>query len=281
MAIENFTDEKLTEKLRTVLQTWPLYRMLEYTGAAGVINTPKYLMLVCQQCRLESNWETSFYTNERNRSGLGNKEYRCRNCNYGPVRYNFLWYFNDTTKTYNFCKVGQYPALEERVSEPLERMLTGNDLKMYKNALRMRNFNLGIAAVAYLRRVVENRMNDMLDVLHEAAIAHNLPKDILDRLTEIKGERRFAVKVDYAGDLLPANLQVEGNPNPIAILHELASAGIHEQSDEECVDVFDACRATFEYVFAKMKIETEEAKAYAKGVAELVRKKTLREKANG
>ncbi len=278
LAGQYLTDQQLRDKLVIVLQSWPLYRMLEYTGADGVIVVPQSLTLYCPNCRLDSFWETTIYSSENHKEGFNEKEFRCKNCDYGPVRYYFLWYLNNKTKGSNFCKVGQYPALEERVSEPLEKALAGDDLKMYKNALRMRNFNLGIAAVAYLRRVVENRMNDMLDILHEAAVVHNLPKEVLDRVGEAKTEKRFSVKVDYAGDLLPANLRIQGNPNPMAILHELASAGIHEQSDEECVDVFDACRATFEYVFSKMKIDIDEARSYAMSMAELLRKKAQREK---
>jgi hypothetical protein len=86
-------------------------------------------------------------------------------------------------------------------------------------------------------------------------------------------EKRFATKIDYAGDLLPASLRPEGKPNPMAILHELASDGLHGKSDEECVDIFDACRETFEYVFGKMRIETEEAKKFVKGMAELADKR--------
>jgi len=67
----------------------------------------------------------------------------------------------------------------------------------------------------------------------------------------------------------------------MAVLHELASDGLHSKSDEECVDIFDACRQTFEYVFGKMRIETEEAKAFVEGMAKLAAKRTKAEsKAN-
>ncbi len=89
-------------------------------------------------------------------------------------------------------------------------------------------------------------------------------------------EKRFALKVDYAGDLLPHNLRPEGKPNPIAILHELASDGLHAKTDEECVEIFDACRQTFEYVFGKMRVEAEDAKEFVKGMARLVEKKPKR-----
>lgn len=144
---------------------------------------------------------------------------------------------------------------------------------MYKNALRLRNFNLGIAAVAYMRRVIENRMNDMLEVLYEAARAHNAPAEVLSKHEEVKKEKRFSVKVDYAGDLLPPALRPKGHPNPMAVLHELTSEGLHAKSDAECVDIFDECRKTFEYVFGKMRIETEEAKNFVKEMGKLAEKR--------
>jgi hypothetical protein len=149
-----------------------------------------------------------------------------------------------------------------------------------KKALRLRNFNLGIAAVAYMRRVVENRMNDMLEILHEAARAHNLPGELLVRHEEIKKERRFSTKIEYAGDLLPQNIRPQGQPNPMAVLHELASEGLHTKTDEECVDIFDECRQTFEYVFGKMRIETAQANDFVKGIARLAEKRTKAGEAN-
>jgi hypothetical protein len=273
-------DQKLMPLLKEVLQTWPLYRRLEYTGADKVITVPRYLKLRCSNCKLESSWQTTVTTNvmprgtqvpQKNKGGFCTKEYTCRNCGRSSVTYHFCW--DNELGTGVFYKVGQYPELEERVSANLESALGADDLKMYKNALRMRNFNLGIAAVAYMRRVVENRMNDMLVVLHEAALAHNAPPETLARHEAMMMEKRFSEKIDYAGDLLPKGLRPQGKPNPMAILHELASDGLHAKSDEECVDIFDACRKTFEYVFGKLRIETEDAKKFIAEMSTLVEKK--------
>jgi hypothetical protein len=124
-------------------------------------------------------------------------------------------------------------------------------------------------------------MNDMLEVLYQAARVHNAPAAVLARHDEVVKHKRFLTKIDYAGDLLPKSLRPDGHPNPMAVLHELASDGLHSKSDEECVDIFDACRQTFEYVFGKMRIETEEAKAFVEGMAKLGAKRTKAEsKAN-
>jgi hypothetical protein len=274
--------EQLSKLLKQVFEAWPFYRRLEYQGADKLTSIPALLKLFCPRCELETSWYTDIWIAgtgirtstrvlENNKNGFCTKEYRCKNCGASTVRYYFWW--GDELGTSVFFKVGQHPELEERVSEVLEKALTAEDLKSYKNALRLRNFNLGIASVAYMRRVVENRMNDMLQVLYEAAVAHNAPKELLALHEAMMKEKRFSVKVDYAGDLLPETLRPKGMPNPMAILHDLVSDGLHAKSDEECVDIFDACRHTFEYVFGKLRIETEEAKKFVEQMTALAEKK--------
>lgn len=276
--VEQFTDEQLLTQLTEILQAWPLYRELEYTGADGVVAVPRNVKLFCSACTLESFWETflapktQYSTGENNKQGFTEKKYTCKNCGRRSVTYYFYW-GNSNQKTILFFKVGQYPELEERVSDSLEEALNADDLRMYKIALRMRNFNRGIAAVAYMRRVVENRMSDMLEILHEAAVAHNAPAELLAHHAEMMKEKRFSAKIDYAGDLLPEGLRPPGKPNPMAVLHDLASEGLHTKSDAECVDIFDKCRRTFEYVFGRMRIETEAAKAFVKEMAYLAEHK--------
>jgi len=275
----------LQEKLAEVFVKWPLYRFYVYLAGAchptdnyAVGTTPYGLMpqlkLFCndEKCRYETLWEPEDWRVYFNSTFIRQKKYTCRNCGRNTVHYCFVW--QDRKSDYIFGKVGQYPELEERVPKNLEEALSATDLKLYKNALRLRNFNLGVAAVAYMRRVIENRMTEILEILHEAAITHNIPSEILARHEEMKREKRFSLKVDYAGELLPAGLRPPGKPNPMAILHDLASDGLHAKSDEECVDIFDACRRTFEYVFGKLRIETEDAKNFIREMTGLAEKKS-------
>ena len=130
----------------------------------------------------------------------------------------------------------------------------------------MRNHNLGIAAVAYLRRVVENRINDVLDVLAEAAQEHSFAAEELKKIKDAKRSFRFDDKIDYAAKLLPPHLRPEGKPNPIDVLHDLTSDGLHSKSEEECIDVFDKVRKIFEYVFGNLNVQIEDARAFVKSL---------------
>ncbi len=223
---------------------------------------PKQIRAFCehQHCGYETLWEVENSKVYFESEFINQRFYTCRNCGGNELHYSFIW--REGKEQHMFLKVGQYPELEERVSDNLKQALDASDIKLYKNALRMRNFNFGVAAVAYMRRIVENRMNDMLEILHESAIVHNASKELLARHESMKKEKRFSEKIDYAGELLPASLRPAGRPNPMAILHQLASDGLHSKSDEECVDIFDSCRRTFEYVFGKLRVETEDAKNF-------------------
>ena len=273
--------EQLTENVATILVSWPLYRTYvyygeqghgEYTSGAKYGAWPKILKMFCnnEHCKQETWWETggTIFNFQQVITSVG---YECRNCGKSTTSYFIVW-ARRSSGNY-FQKIGQYPELEERIPESLEKGLNQADLKLYKNAIRLRNFNLGLAAVAYMRRIVENKMTDMLEILHEAAVSHNASEEVLKRHEEMKKEKRFTTKIEYAGDLLPANLRPSGKPNPIAILHELASDGIHGRSDEECVEIFDRCRAIFEYVFGKMRIEVEDAKKFVDSMVGLTQQK--------
>lgn len=209
----------------------------------------------------------------KQRVGWAEVLYTCRNCPIDPsgIRYNFYWSQVDepADAVGEFLKVGQWPPLEERVPVKLERILDKEDLAFYKNALRMRNHNLGIAAVAYLRRVVENRINDVLDVLAEAAQEHSFAAEELKKIKAVKASYRFDDKIDHAAKLLPPHLKPKGKPNPIDVLHDLTSDGLHSRSEEECIDIFDRVRNVFEYVFGNLNVQIKEARAFVKSLDSL------------
>jgi hypothetical protein len=275
---DRFTDEQLEDKLMEALESWPLYRELTYQGSGSITFVPQYLNLFCDNCDHVTIWETHVYRGdahnlpENNKRGFGHKEYRCRNCGRGLVRYWFYWIENKDAIG-AFLKVGQHPPLDERIPGGLRKLLDGEDLGLYKTAIRLRNFNLGLGAVAYLRRVVENRMNDLLDVLHESARDHGAGAELLEKVDAIKAAQRFADKIDYAACLLPDSLHPKGLPNPIGVLHELTSEGLHSRPEDECIDIFDRCRDIFEHVFTSLRPKVEEQKAYVKKLSELVKRR--------
>jgi hypothetical protein len=176
-----------------------------------------------------------------------------------------------------FLKVGQYPPLEETIAPELEKRLAVNsdDLQFYRKALRCRNFNFGLAALSYLRRVVENRMNDLLDLIAELSESYGFAQNELEGLDQVKKSRIFDDKVTFAAKILPPNLRPNGE-NPVDLLHDLASEGIHRLPEDECIDVFDTSRVVFEYLFRELEIRKADAEKFVVGVRALAARKAKR-----
>jgi hypothetical protein len=204
---------------------------------------------------------------------FGDSTYKCRNCTERSVTYIFFW--NDAEKSTGgtFFKIGQYPPLSYRPPKELARRLSKEDRSFYERALICRNFNYGLGAVAYMRRVVENRTNDLLDLIEAALKAEGVTGQPLAEIEEIKKSKIYDKKLEVAQKLLPARLIKEGE-NPIKKVHALTSEAIHERPEQECIDIFDSSRVAFEYVLSELQGEVARAEEYAKGL------RALKEKAN-
>ncbi|MGO9403261.1 MAG: hypothetical protein ACLPVW_07300 [Terriglobales bacterium] len=274
---DELTDDQLLERLKEAFESWPLYRTLHYTGA-DLSYLPAEISLFCSNCKNTQRWQRysqfgRFDPAGNSRTGFTSEQYRCRNCAFSVVQYYFYW-GKDRNGAGSFFKTGQWPSIDESIRTELEDRLDKEDLDFYKKAIRLRNHGLGVGALAYLRRVVENRINDILDVLAEAAKEHDFAAEELKTIEAVKGSHRFDDKITYAAKLLPTHLQPKGKPNPIDRLHELASEGLHSKSEDECLAIFDNVRRVFEYVFGKLTVQVDDAREFVKSLEKIAAPKT-------
>jgi hypothetical protein len=176
------------------------------------------------------------------------------------MQYWFIW-AEDGPRLATFTNVGQYPPLSIEPSKELAAALGAEDTELYKKALINGNYSFGIGALAYFRRVIENKVNMLLDLIAEAAKLAKFEPEELERIEEIKTSHHLDAKIEYASKILPPNLRPGGH-NPLNKLYGIASTGIHGKSDEECLEDFQAARFEFEYLFKNLTMSNEEAKEY-------------------
>jgi len=269
--IEPLDNPQLLPKLKEWLESSPLYTELRYT--VGNINKlPDEIEIFCEQCERKTVWRTTTNRNQvaSDKAQLRQSGYRCANCKEQLIHFAYSWH-DESQKVDGhvvtvFRKYGQWPALEERVKKELAKALEGtDDLKFYKTALRLRNFGCGIGAMLYMRRVIENHMNDMIQILTEEAKKGGQA----GMLSAQEIPARFHEKVDYADKLFPAHLKPQNFPNPIKPLYTLASDAIHNLSEEEARANFDQCRKVFEYLFSGLRPALNERKEFLDGLKNL------------
>lgn len=275
MADQPLTAKELVMQFREILATWPLYRSFAYVTTSDFTEPPEQLQLYCTKCENDQIWQCEVRTAWG--IGFNGATYTCRNCGKSETRYYWYWLRKQGGESL-FFKVGQYPPLEERIEPELEKRLTGEDLQFYRNALRCRNFNLGLAALSYLRRVVENRMNDLLDLIAELAEQEETTSGLIEGIAAAKKSRVFDDKVTFAAKILPSVLR-PGGTNPVDLLHDLASEGIHRKSEAECIDIFDQSRFVFEYLFRELQVRKAEAGKFMDGLKVLAARRAARKPA--
>jgi len=274
--IAYLTLEEITERLAKVLAEWPLYRVFTYYSTSDPNDPPRVIKHYCRTCVGDQLW--GLQDDRTYWRGFCSAEYKCRNCLKERLRYYFIWERRSNEAVSDFMKVGQHPPLEERIPAQLETRLgatSREDLDYYKKAIRCRNFNYGLAALSYLRRVVENRMNDLLDLIADVAREQGFATDQVAELDRIKASRVFDHKITFASKILPLSLQ-PGGQNPVDLLHDIASDGIHNKSEDECIELFDISRHVFEYLFRELEVRKADAAQYSGGLKDLLAKKAAR-----
>jgi hypothetical protein len=175
--------------------------------------------------------------------------------------YQLIWQENTSSNV--FIKIGQWPPLSIEPSPELAKALGSEDLKLYKKGLIDFKFGHGIGAVGYFRRVLENKVNALLDLLVEAAKNAQVSDEHLAEVEATKQSHRVEDKIDLAVKILPAHLKPGGH-NPLDKLYRPLSAGLHGESDEECLTIFSEARFVFEYLFKNLTESNEEARRYVK-----------------
>jgi hypothetical protein len=62
-----------------------------------------------------------------------------------------------------------------------------------------------------------------------------MPKSTIQLIENSEKEEQFAKAVDMVKDAIPQTLRIRGH-NPITLLYSETSQGIHELTDEQCLD---------------------------------------------
>jgi hypothetical protein len=154
-------------------------------------------------------------------------------------------------------KVGQSPAPSVVLPKDLGRNLGEDASQFYRRSLVCRNNGFGLAAATYIRRVVEDKTNELIELAAEVAESHQLDEVTVAGIRKAADSTvytRFEDKLQYASTVFPDTLLV-GSYNPLATLYSLVSKGIHGLSEEECIAIADDTSAVFEYVFAKLRAD--------------------------
>jgi hypothetical protein len=154
-------------------------------------------------------------------------------------------------------KIGQFPALSIDIPKALEKNLGDLSASLYKKALISRNQGFGLAAVTYIRRVVEDKTEELIEVVARLAESHNIDAEVVKKIRAAASERTtYDNKLKIAATVVPDSLVIDG-VNPLGVLYSLVSGGLHDLTEEQCVAIADETKSVFEFTFTHLRAETK------------------------
>ena len=160
--------------------------------------------------------------------------YVCRNCRTTNKIYALAVKPDATGYSGLVHKYGETPAYGPEVPARVITLI-GPDRELFLSGRRAENRGLGIGAFAYYRRVVENQKGRIIQEMAKVAKKMGASPDELKLFAAAAGETQFATAIDKINAAIPPALRIDGH-NPLTLLHGALSDGIHERSDEECLE---------------------------------------------
>lgn len=190
--------------------------------------------------------------------------YLCSNCRETEKVFSLAAYRkNDDGKCYKFGELPNYgPPTPARLMK-----LIGSDRDLFLKGRRCENQGLGIGAFVYYRRVIESQKNRILDEIIKVSKKIGAPCEAVEKLEAAKAETRFTVALGSVKDAIPQALLINGH-NPLLLLHSALSNGLHDQSDEHCLEIAASVRIVLgdlsERLSQALKNEAELTRALSK-----------------
>ncbi|MFV1951650.1 MAG: hypothetical protein ACC630_06815 [Nitrospinota bacterium] len=212
----------------------------------NTINTPEIQL----HCSNEACNGTRFFRCITNPISLGDESqryafltYKCSNCQKTTKTFSIAAIIDKTDKEsnsgYSF-KFGEYPTYGPPTPSRLIKLI-GPDRDLFLQGRRCENQGLGIGAFVYYRRVVENQKNRIFDEIIKVAKKLKATTDDISELESAKKETQFSKSFSMVKKGIPQALLINGH-NPLLLLHSALSEGVHDRSDEECLELASSVR---------------------------------------
>lgn len=176
----------------------------------------------------------------------------------------------------NCMKFGELPTYGPPTPARLIKLI-GPDRETFLKGRRCENLGLGIGAFTYYRRVIENQKNRILDEIIKLCEKLNVNPTIIETLKEGKNENQFKNAVDKVKDAVPESLLIDGQ-NPLTLLHAAFSQGVHNLSDEECLELASSGRTVLGELSERLGQALKDEAELKRAVTKLIQAKSKKEK---
>ena len=174
-------------------------------------------------------------------------------------------------------KVGQYPPWDISIKKKLQKIL-GEYSDYYKKGLICESQAYGIGANIYYRRIIEEIIGELLEDIKEFLVGEDREK-YEKVLEETRKSKNAQDKINLVKDLIPPILMV-GSQNPLKVLYNILSGGVHGKTDEECLEDAQIIRETLIFLINSILRRQKDKQKYDDNIKKLLEKRLQKQKKN-
>ncbi len=194
------------------------------------------LLLHCEECS-GPRWfdckESTVYPEEDTwKDGI--LRYVCRNCEKRLKKYALSTRLSRDGSGVVF-KYGEIPQFGDPLPSRVFTLI-GPDKELFLQGRRAENRGLGIGALTYYRRVVEDQWERIVGEIKKVAERIGADRDVIEALEDVGKHTQFGRSVDSVKPAVPQVLLINGQ-NPLTLLHSALSEAIHDKSDQQCLEI--------------------------------------------
>jgi hypothetical protein len=197
-------------------------------------------------------------------------EYVCSNCRKTKKYFSLLVTGEEGDEKGTCYKFGEYPAFGPPTPPRLLKMLD-HDRELFMKGRRCESQSLGIAAFVYYRRVVENQRASIIAEIARVAKLINAPQETIELLKAAEAETQFSNSIRMIKDAIPESLKIQGH-NPLTVLHDSLSSGLHAKSDAECLQIAQAIRIVLTDLAERLTLALKDEAEITKALGQLLKK---------
>lgn len=244
---------------------------IKYTAynSTSIILAQPDVEIHCERCEGIRFFETDskIYLDDENLHG-GFIDYVCKNCEKEHKRYS-VWAQRDKGKlSGTIYKYGEHPAFGPSTPTRLLRLFD-KEKDYFLKGRRCESQGLGIGAFTYYRRIIEAKRTEIFNEVIRVANTIGAPKEMIADLEIAKKEIQFTKGVEAIKHGIPQALLINGH-NPLTLLHDALSGGVHDHSDEECLEIATSIRNVLTEFVEKVSTAIKEEKTLSDSVNKLL-----------
>lgn len=166
--------------------------------------------------------------------------YSCSNCRCRSKIFAIMARWNAVADEGEAVKVGEWPPFGPSISARVTS-ITGHSKALFLMGYRAEMQGLGIGAMVYYRKVIENQKNHIIDEIIRVGRRTHSSDPKIESLKAARGEKEFKKAVEIISDAIPQELLMNGY-NPLALLEQALTKGSAVEEDHDALRLATAIR---------------------------------------